>query len=342
MPIGPSVVLFSGYLIIGGWGAVLYRSRIGGAAYVSVWYILGAFFWFSWYFGVSQFLTSICDVQGVMQNVVGAWYHQGVSLLWLGALGLGTAYYLIPKVINRPIYSSNLASVGFWTFVAFAGLTGLARLSGGPVPAWIVSVGIAANLLMLVPLATVLTNLLSTIRSGAGAVYFSPTLRFTTFGVVSFGVSGVIALMSSLRSVDSAVHFTQFAPGQEHLFLYCFYSMVMFGAIYYIMPRLVGCEWLSSSLIRLHFYGAAYGGGFFSGLLLLAGVATGLSLRDPEASFLQAVQISQSYYLGQTFAVCMIAVGHLFFLLHFLLMLLRIGQPGADPTLFSNPGEEKH
>ena len=38
----------------------------------------------------------------------------------------------------------------------------------------------------------------------------------------------------------------------------------------------------------------------------------------------------------------MIGIGHLVFALHFLLMLLRIGQPGGEPTLFAPIGEEKH
>jgi len=29
--------------------------------------------------------------------------------------------------------------------------------------------------------------------------------------------------------------------------------------MYYIVPRLVGCEWLSASFIRLHFWGSGYG-----------------------------------------------------------------------------------
>ena len=36
--------------------------------------------------------------------------------LWLGAIGLGTAYYMIPKVIGRPVYSYHLAAIGFWTY----------------------------------------------------------------------------------------------------------------------------------------------------------------------------------------------------------------------------------
>jgi cytochrome c oxidase cbb3-type subunit 1 len=50
--------------------------------------------------------------------------------------GLATAYYLIPKVINRPVFSYNVATIGFAAFIIFAGLTGATRLSAVG-PAWL-------------------------------------------------------------------------------------------------------------------------------------------------------------------------------------------------------------
>jgi cytochrome c oxidase cbb3-type subunit 1 len=335
---GPAVLMFAGYLLIGSWGAILYRARRSGPAYISVWYLLGAFFWFPWFFGVAHCLTARGALHGVMNNVVAAWYQQGVSLFWLTAVGLAAAYYLIPKVVNRPVYSYNLASVGFWSFAFVGGMTALVRLSGGPVPAWMVTLSVAANIVMLVPVLTAVVNFLATIRGHSELVYCSPTLRFTVFGAVAFAVTNIVALVASLRGVDRVVHFTQFGFGQYHLLTYSFFSMVMFGAIYYITPRLVGCEWLSATLIKFHFWGAAYGGSLLAGLLLVSGVFTGVALSDPEATFRQALQMSQSYYFGQSLAFGILGLGHWIFSLHFLLMLLRIGQPGTQPTRFTKPG----
>jgi cytochrome c oxidase cbb3-type subunit 1 len=137
------------------------------------------------------------------------------------------------------------------------------------------------------------------------------------------------------------LHFTQFQNAQTHLVTYAFYSMVIFGAIYYILPRLVGCEWLSASMISLHFWGAAYGGGMLICMLIFSGLSTGLSLADPEATFGQVAQVSAVYDIGRTIAWGLVALGHLVFALHFVLMLLRIGQPGGEPTLFAPIGEEE-
>ena len=242
------------------------------------------------------------QMQGVVQNIIAAWASQSFFSVWITAVGLATAYYLIPKVINRPVFSYNVATIGFAAFIIFAGLTGATRLSGGPVPAWLVTLSIAANIILVIHFVTVGVNLVATMHDKLHMVYHSPTIRFTFFGVVCFLVGSVLGLLGSLRSFDRVLHFTQFATAQTQLTLFLFFSMVIYGAIYYILPRLVGCEWLSSSMITLHFYGAAYGGGMMVAMLLLGGASSGLAFVDPAATFAQIIQIGQVYLPGRSIA----------------------------------------
>lgn len=118
--------------------------------------------------------------------------------------------------------------------------------------------------------------------------------------------------------------------------------MVMFGSIYYITPRLVGCEWLSSTLIKVHFLGSAYGGSTAIASLFLAGIATGMGLADAENNFTQVIQFGQFYLPGRIIGLALITIGHTAFGLHFLLMLLRVGQPGGRATLFAPTGDVRH
>jgi cytochrome c oxidase cbb3-type subunit 1 len=340
LPVYSHAIMFVGFGLVGLWGAVLYRYRRGSGMFISVWYLLGALFWFPWLLSTANVLLALPHVHGVMQSVVGAWYAQNLQGWWFTSIGLAAAYFLIPKVIDRPVHSYNLATLGFWSFAIFSGLTGMVRLSGGPIPAWVVTLSIAASIMMLVPLATVTVNLLTTMRGRFNMVYHSPTLRFVFFGALAFTVTGALSILVSLRSVDSVLHFTQFVAAHQHLLLYSFYSMVMFGAIYYITPRLVGCEWLSSTMISLHFWGSAYGGGFLAALLICAGIAQGSVLSEPDSTFAQVIQLTGGYFPGQSFIWFLVAVGHGIFALHFLLMLLRIGQPGGTPTLFAPIEEE--
>ncbi len=335
-------LMFVGFALIGLWGAVLYRFRRESVAFISVWYILGAMFWFPWLLATANVILGRPELKGVMQPIVAAWFSSNIAGWWITALGLAAAYFLIPKTINRPVHSYNLASLGFWTFAFLSGLTAMTKLSGGPIPAWMVTVSIAASIMMIVPIATVTFNLLMTMKGSTGMVYHSPTVRFTYFGSIAFAVAGALGILSSLRSVDSILHFTQFANAHQQILLYSFYSMVMFGAFYYITPRLVGCEWLSSSMIALHFWGAAYGGAMAAILLVFSGLAQGSALADPTALFPQVIQLAQVYFPGHTLAMLLVSLAHVIFALHFLLMLLRIGQPGGEPTLFAHHDEEKH
>jgi cytochrome c oxidase cbb3-type subunit I len=335
-------MMFVGYLFIGISGAMIYRMRKSTTVFISVWYLLGAFFWFPWLFFTANLLIIQPQMTGVMQHVVAAWFGHNVLNYWFTAIGLAAAYYLIPKVINKPIHSYNLANIGFWSWAIFSGLTAMTRLSGGPIPAWMVTVSIAASIMMIIPIATVAMNFLKTMHGSYQMVYHSPTIRFTFFGAICFCIASAIGLIASLRSMDRVLHFTLFASAYNELVLYTFFSMVMFGAIYYITPRLVGCEWLSTSLIKFHFLGSAYGGGTAVVALLLTGLATGMGLADPSGTFAQVVQFGQFYLPGRTIGLALVSLGHTAFGLHFLLMLLRIGQPAGQATLFAPLGEEKH
>ncbi|HEV7867683.1 MAG TPA: cbb3-type cytochrome c oxidase subunit I [Chthoniobacteraceae bacterium] len=337
-----AALMLVGYALVGLWGMLLFGLRKESSAYISVWYLLGAFVWFPWVFATAHLTKTLPQMQGVVQNIIAAWASHSFLSVWVTAVGLAIAYYLIPKIVNRPIFSYNVAAIGFGTFILCAGLTGAVRLSGGPVPAWLVTLSISANILLLVQIVTVAVNLVATMHDRYHMVYHSPTLRFTFFGVVAFLVGSVFGLLASLRSVDRILHFTQFQNAQLHIVLYAFFSMVIFGAIYYILPRLVGCEWLSASLITMHFYGSAYGGGTLISMLAFGGIASGLSFNDPDATFAQIVQMGAVYLPGASIGWVLIALGHLIFALHFLLMLLRIGQPGGQPTLFAPLEEQTH
>jgi cytochrome c oxidase cbb3-type subunit 1 len=339
---GGRLLLFVGYILIAVWGIILFRYRRDPQPYISVWYLVSAFFLFPWYFGTADALGGMPEIRGVMQNLVNAWYVNGLFLFWIGGIGLAAAYYLIPKVINRPVHSYPLASIGFWTYLVFGGLQAGTRLNGGPIPAWIITIGIAASILSLVPLVCVATNLLQTLNSRGDYVAKSPTVRFTAVGVFAFVIAGALAVITSLRSIDALTHHTPFRSGQMLLLLLGFFTMVMFGAMYYIMPRLMGCEWLSRRLIRWHFLSTAYGAGLLVVLMICAGLSLGFALNDPEVPGSSIPALSTPFLPLTSLGWLFFTVGSVIFTGHYILMRLRIGQPAGEPTLFKTHTEGGH
>src|ERR1700733_1264492 len=97
---------------------------------------------------------------------------------------------------------------------------------------------IAALILAIIPVATVGLNHHMTMRGNFPLMRYSPTLRFTVFGAIAYTVFSFFGILISLRSMARYVHFTQASIAYSHLGLYAFYSMTMFGSMYYIVPRL--------------------------------------------------------------------------------------------------------
>src|SRR3954467_1307726 len=270
-----AVVLLAAYIQIMSWAVLMFRFRRGQQIYITQWYLLGAFLWFPWLYAAAQVMLFVAPVQGVLQAGVNWWYANNLLFLWFGAIGLGTAYYMIPKVIGRPVYSYHLATIGFWTKALFSSWTGMTRLIDGPFPAWMVTASIAATILTMIPVATVGLNHHLTMQGYFPLLRYSPTLRFTVFGAIAYTVFSLLGVLISLRSVARFVHFTIADVGYTHLGLYAFFTMIMFGSMYYIVPRLVGREWRYASLIKLHFWSCAYGIGLMVIMLVVGGFVQG-------------------------------------------------------------------
>ncbi len=340
-----AVVLFVAYLLIMSWAVLMFRFRYGAQIYITQWYLLGAFLWFPWLYAAAQLMLFVVPVQGVLQAAVTCWYANNLLFLWLGAIALGIAYYMIPKVIGRPVYSYHLAAIGFWTFALFSSWTGMQRLVDGPFPAWMITASIAATILTLVPVATVGLNHHMTMQGYFPLMRYSPTLRFTVFGAMSYTVFSVVGVLISLRSVARYVDFSQASIAYSHLGLYAFVTMILFGSMYYIVPRLVGREWRYASLIKLHFWGSAYGIGLMTLMLLAGGLAQGINQDTPSLPFIESVQTIEPYLRGRSLSGILLTFAHFIFAFHFGLMLLGLGRASTVPT-FLNPieteGSEGH
>src|ERR1700730_5118884 len=333
-----AVVLFVAYSLIASWAVLMFRFRRGDQIYITQWYLVGAFLWFPWLYAAAQLMLFAVPVQGVMQAAVNWWYANNLLFLWFGAIGLGTAYYMIPKVIGRPVYSYHLATIGFWTYALFSSWTGMQRVVDGPFPAWMITVSISATILTIIPVATVGLNHHMTMQGYFPVMRYSPTLRFTVFGAMSYTVFSLVGVLISLRSVARYVNFTQASIAYSHMGLYAFFTMVIFGSMYYIVPRLIGREWRYGSLIKLHFWASAYGIGLMTLMLLAGGLTQGTSMENHSLAFSESVEAVLPYLRGRSLSWILLTVSQFIFAYHFGLMLFGLGRKSTVPT-FLNPVE---
>ena len=303
--------------------------------YVSQWYVFGATIWFPFLYVAASILIELPAATGVMKATANWWFAHNVLGLWLTPIGLASAYYLIPKVLGRPIHSYYLSILGFWTLAIFYNWAGTHHLVGGPLPAWLVTVGIVGSMMMFVPVVTVAVNHHFTVIGHFGVLATSPTLRFTVFGAMSYTLVSVQGSLTSLRVVNEITHFTHYTIAHAHLGVYAFYTMIMFGAMYYILPRLVDREWISSRLIRVHFWCSAVGIIVYWVGLTLGGVWQGMLMNDPDIPFLDIVGKMIPFLWSRSLAGGLMTVGHVAFAISVWHMLRRNGAWLVGPTLFN-------
>ena len=334
--------LFVAYLLITAWVVALFKARTSEGVYISIWYFLGACFWFPWIYGTANILIHHFSGAAVFATATDSWFTSNLILLYFVPVGLGSVYYLLPKVLGRPVHSYQLALIGFWMLAAISGWTGMQKLVGGPIPAWMPAVSAAATVLLLVPVGVVALNHHLTSGGFLALVAVSPTIRFTVFGAMAYTVMSLTLAGMSLLSVSKVTQFTFASAGFNCLAIYAFFSMCMFGAIYFILPRVSGCEWPSGKLIRIHFWFSTYGTVALILCLFISGFSQGFSVQNPEnwnLSFLGPVEKASAWVRGTSIAWGFLLVANLVFFFQVLLMAFRLGRRVSDgPTLFPAGG----
>lgn len=304
--------------------------------YVSQWYLLGATLWFPLLYVAAALLIQLPGATGVVKASANWWFAHNVLGLWLTPIGVASAYYFIPKVLGRPIHSYYLSILGFWTLAIFYNWAGTHHLIGGPIPAWLITVGIVGSMMMFVPVTTVAINHHLTMVGHFKRLVDSPTLRFTVFGAMSYTLVSYQGSLQSLRYINETTHFTHYTIAHAHLGVYSFYTMTAFGAMYYILPRLVKREWVSARLIRIHFWCTAVGMLVYWVGLTWGGVLQGRWMNNPDIPFLEIVQRMVPYLWSRSVAGVLMTIGHIAFAVSVWFMIRRKGEWLVGPTLFTS------
>jgi cytochrome c oxidase cbb3-type subunit 1 len=340
MPTYITPLVAMAYAMIAVWCILTFRYRQSGHIYVSQWYILAAFFWLPWLYSIAQIMILFEPARGVVQALTNWWFAHNVLGLWLTPVALATTYYLIPKVLGVPIHSYYLSVVGFWTLALFYNWAGVHHLIGGPIPVWLISAGTVASVMMVIPVLVTAINHHMTVVGHFKKVWESPTLRFVVFGAMNYTLVSLIGSSMALRSVNEVTHFTQFTVGHAHHGVYAFFTMIMFGGIYYMMPRILNREWPSAFLIRVHFWSCAIGVMIMLFALHIAGWIQGMEMNalttEGELLYPQFIEIMKNtvpWLHARSLSGMLISVGHIAFAMNVFWMLLSPKQTHQGPTL---------
>src|ERR1700690_338437 len=163
-----SVILFFAYLLLALWATMNFAARREKATHPPHWFLVAALFWFPWIYSTASLFLVAWPVRGVVQAVIGWWFANNLIFIWLALVGVGTAFYFLPKFAGRPLQSYYLALYAFWMLVLFGTWCGIPP--GAPVPAWLPTIRSFAAIITLVPVLAVGLIMWQTLRGGQKCV----------------------------------------------------------------------------------------------------------------------------------------------------------------------------
>jgi cytochrome c oxidase cbb3-type subunit 1 len=318
-PRGGSALLFFSYLLLGLWALMNFSGRREGGTYPSHWFLVAALFLFPWIYSTANILIVGWPVRGVVQAVIAWWFGNNLVFLWTSLVGLGAAFYFLPKMSGRPLHSYYYALFAFWTLLIFGSMRGVPI--GAPVPAWLPALSALNSFLLIIPVVAITVIGWKTVHNANGPECKGGSYCMIEFGFVSFLLSALMLVVSACPHFSRLTQFTWFGPAQTQLQLYGFFTITMLGAIYYILPRAVGIGFAFPRLIRFQHWSAIVGIAIFVVALVLGGFEQGMKLQDPQIPFFDSTQAMLPFLRASTLGLLFIVLANLMFALNIFLMI---------------------
>jgi cytochrome c oxidase cbb3-type subunit 1 len=318
-PRGGSALLFFAYLLLGLWALMNFSGRRDNGMFPSHWFLVAALFLFPWIYSTANILIVGWPVRGVVQAIIAWWFGNNLVFLWTSLVGIGAAFYFLPKFSGRPLQTYYYALFAFWTLLLFGSMRGVPV--GAPVPAWLPVLSEMNSLFLIVPVIAIAIIGWKTVRGGAGQECRGGSFCMIKFGFVSFVLAALMLVMTACPHFSRAVQFTWFSTAQTQLQLYGFFAITMFGAMYYILPRAVGIEFAFPKLIRVQHWLAMLGIFIFVVSLAVGGVAQGLKLNDPGVAFADSTRMMLPFLRASTTGLLLILIANLIFALNVFAMI---------------------
>jgi cytochrome c oxidase cbb3-type subunit I/II len=314
--------------------------------YAAIWWYLATFLGVAILHVVNSFelpvslFKSYTVYAGAQDAVVQWWYGHNAVAFFLTTPFLGLMYYYLPKAANRPIYSYKLSIIHFWSLIFLYMWAGPHHLLYQALPDWAQALGVTFSIMLIAPSWGGMINGLLTLRGAWDKVRDSVELKFFVVAVTAYGMSTFEGPMMSLKNVNQITHFTDWTIAHTHIAGMAWNGGMVFGMLYWMIPRLFKTELFSKKLANTHFWIATLSILIYAIPLYWAAVTQWLMLREytPEGflaypNFLETLsQILPMYYIR--------VIGGLMYVIGFLLMAYNLFKTMAIGKMVDNEAAE--
>lgn len=256
------------------------RHRTEEGTFVATLYVLGAVWWYP----ALHITGSIPGLGGLGPFLQTSLVANGVLWLALPAAALGSAYYVLVKESERPLFSGPLARAGFWTLAGTALLATPGRFLGGPAPGWTETVAVAASMGLIIAALAVITNLGQTLSGDWETARDNVVIRYLMVGAITYTLVAVLTGLSGFRSVAAMVGLTTWHEGLTTGLTLVAVPALGLAFVMHAFPRTTGRSLASERTAERGLRLLIWGGGITTVAFLIAGLVSGITWNWANAS----------------------------------------------------------
>ncbi len=191
---------------------------------------------------------------GVQDALVQWWYGHNAVAFFLTTPFLGIMYYYLPKAANRPVFSYKLSIIHFWSLIFLYIWAGPHHLLYTSLPNWAQTLGTVFSLMLIAPSWGGMLNGLMTLRGAWDRVREDAVLKFFVVAITAYGMSTFEGPMLSLKNFNAITHFTDWIIAHVHIGGLGWNGFMIFGMLYWLVPRMWGTKLHSAKAANLHFW----------------------------------------------------------------------------------------
>lgn len=191
---------------------------------------------------------------GVQDALVQWWYGHNAVAFFLTTPILGLMYYFLPKAANRPVFSYKLSIIHFWSLIFVYLWAGPHHLVYTSLPGWAQALGTGFSVMLIAPSWGGMLNGLLTLRGAWDKVREDPVLKLFVVAVTCYGMSTFEGPMLATKTLNKIGHFTDWVIAHVHVGTLGWNGFLIFGMIYWMVPKLFNTKLASRSLANAHFW----------------------------------------------------------------------------------------
>jgi len=279
--------------------------------------------------GLLEWVINLAELPVALASL---FVERAMVTMWLLGIAYAVLHYVVPRATGQPLASAGIGMLSFLTWLMLAPIAGLATLVDPSIPFAITSLGNVANMLLLVPAALTVVNLVQTMPGRWSLLFGSGSVAFAAVSIAFLLAVSLLDALGSLRTVQELVARTDWERGAFLWAAYGTFTFAAFAMAEHALPRILRRAWgggfLSSAQLWL-----AFGGVTLAGLALMGGGMAEGSLRAGGAAP-DATSAVLLVYRGIAFVgFGLVALAALAFVLNMFLMYTS-----AEPAEYIVPG----